>query len=63
MKVKIGEITIDAEDQPVMIILSDRDKINIASMPPDKARYCGYPLDRYSEKEIEEFMKIDGETL
>lgn len=35
MKVKIGADVYDAEETPIMLILTDQDKENIAKMSPD----------------------------
>jgi hypothetical protein len=43
MKVKVGATTYDAEIEPVMVILTDRDKALIAAMAPEAHRYCAYP--------------------
>ena len=43
MKVKIGNEIYDAVDVPVMVILSDSDKENIANMLPEATKYCAYP--------------------
>ena len=58
MKVKIGNTIYDAEDQPVMIILSDEDKENISNMPETNTKYCCFPCSGYTEKEIEDFMNV-----
>ena len=57
MKVKIGDKIYDPEDQPIMFILTDKDKENIRNMLPDNCKYCCYPNSGYTEEEIEEFMK------
>ncbi len=56
MKVKIGNKIYCDDEEPIMIILSDYDKSNISSMLPECHKYCSFP-DRYTEKEIKEFMK------
>lgn len=43
MKVKVGESVFDAEIEPVMVILTEADKANIANMPRNKTKYCGFP--------------------
>jgi hypothetical protein len=43
MKVKVGDKIYDGEKEPVMVILTDQDKKNIADMLPDAYRYCAYP--------------------
>jgi len=58
MKVKIGNTIYDAEDEPIMVILSESDKKNITNMHPDCTKYCQYP-EQHSEQEIEAFMGTD----
>jgi len=57
MKVKVGDIIYDGKDQPVMVILSDKDKKNIGNMI-DETKYCAYP-EGWSEEDIDNFMKIE----
>jgi hypothetical protein len=45
MKVKVGNKIYDCENEPVMVILSEQDKINIANMLPDATQYCVYPAE------------------
>lgn len=58
MKVKIDDVIYDAQEEPIMIILSKADKNNIANMPSDCSKYCSFP-DDWNESDIEEFMEID----
>lgn len=59
MKVKIGNKIYDAAKQPIMVILSEKDKENIANMIDSATKYCGYPDSGFTEKEIEEFMECE----
>jgi len=43
MKVKVGDKVYDGEKEPVMIILSEGNKQQIADMHPDATKYCVYP--------------------
>lgn len=43
MRVKVGDTIYNAKDEPVMVILSEMDKQNIANMLPEATKYCGYP--------------------
>lgn len=43
MKIKIGDRVIDPNDQPVMVILTPKDKENIANMEPSATKYCAFP--------------------
>lgn len=62
MKVKIGNTIYNGEKEPVMIILSQEEKLQIANMHPDATKYCVYPdtkewiADNY--KKIKEWMKV-----
>lgn len=66
MKVKIsnevGDVELwDGELQPIMIILTERDKKNIANMLPEATKYCVYP-EGWSQSEIDEFMEVEDEN-
>jgi hypothetical protein len=60
MKVKVGGIIFDSETQPIMIVLSPKDKENIANMLPECTKYCSYPDDgfEYDEETIKKFMDV-----
>jgi len=55
MKIKIKNKIYDGEKEPVMIILTEADKKNIANMHSHCFKYCVYP-DGYTEEEIMDFM-------
>ncbi len=42
MKVKVGDKVYTSGDQPIMVILTEQDKRNIASMLPDATRYAEF---------------------
>jgi len=56
MKVKVGDKVYSSEDQPIMVILSDKDKDNITNMLPEAHKYCEYP-DDMDPKEVSKWMK------
>jgi hypothetical protein len=56
MKVKIGDTVYDGEQVPVMVILTDADKRNIANMLPECSKYAAFP-DTIPQDEIERWMK------
>jgi hypothetical protein len=56
MKVKVGSKIYDGNDQPVMVILSKKDKFNIAHMPPRVRCYCSFP-DGMDAKKVLQWMK------
>jgi len=43
MKVKIGNKTYNAEEEPILLILSQQDKSNIAHMDNSATHYCAFP--------------------
>ena len=45
MKVKVGNKIYDGNDEPVMVILNQREKEHIANMPLDATKYCVYPSE------------------
>lgn len=51
MKVKIGDQVFDAELEPVMLILSAKDRANIAAMSPDATRFLQFPDDHFPSEE------------
>jgi hypothetical protein len=56
MKIKIGNDWFDPENVRVMVVLSDEDKKNIASMTPDAHKYASFPEGSDIE-EIRAWMK------
>jgi len=59
MLVKIGNKLHDGFTEPVMIILTERNKKHIKDMVPDAKKYCEYP-DLMSSREANEFMDVDN---
>lgn len=55
MKVKIKNTIYDAENEPIMLILSAQDRLNILAMKPNYTDYCAYP-DSIPEDRITHFM-------
>ena len=55
MKVKIGNIIYDSNDQPIMLILDENDRENISQMEEKATKYCSFP-DGSPEEEIKKFM-------
>ena len=56
MKVKVGNKVYTGEDEPIMVILTEQDKKNIANMFPDATKYCSYPDDE--EWKNDDYKKI-----
>lgn len=50
MKVKVGNKLYSAENEPVMVILTDKDKRNISNMDPKATKYVAYPEGMDSSK-------------
>jgi len=59
MKVKIGHRVYDGENEPVMVILSEKDKENIRGMDSSATKYCCAP-DGMTEEDVKKFMKNDS---
>ena len=43
MKVKVGDKIYDGSEEPVMIIINDIEKKQIANLSEGKRKYCVYP--------------------
>lgn len=43
MKVRVGDTIYDGSKEPVMLILTDKDKENIRNMAPLATKYCQFP--------------------
>ena len=56
MKVKVGNKIYDGEKEIIMVILTDKDKENIANMHPKATKYCQYPKDIVSKDEASDWM-------
>ena len=50
MKIKIGDKVYDNKEIPVMVILSDQDKLNIKNMLPECTKYAIFP-DTFGDRE------------
>ena len=55
MKIKVGNKICDGDDEPVMVILTNKDKQNIANMAKGCQKYCEHP-DTMDDEEIYEWM-------
>jgi len=60
MKVKIGDKIINSEDEPIMLILSEEEKVLIANMGVAK-QFCSYP-DGMHIGDVQNFMLIPFES-
>lgn len=43
MIVKVGDLTYDSKKEPVMIVLSEKDRENIGKMPENGTMYACFP--------------------
>ena len=55
MKVKIGDTVYNGDDVRIMVILTDKDKENIARMEPECDKYCEFPQTD-DEQEVARWM-------
>ena len=46
MKVKIGDTIYDSSKEPIMLILSNKDKENISNMHEDATKFISFPNDK-----------------
>ncbi len=62
MKIKVGNKIYDGDKEPVMVILSDLEKQQIAQMAPDATMFCSYPsTEEWTKdnfKKIRDWMKV-----
>jgi hypothetical protein len=56
MKIKVGDTVYDGENEPIMVILTEKDKQNIANMLPEATRYCQFPGDKFTLEQIDVWM-------
>lgn len=57
MKVKIGTKLYDSDNEPIMLILSPQDRLELIAMSPQQNCLCNHPTTMTKE-EILEFMEI-----
>jgi hypothetical protein len=56
MHVKIGDTLYDANVTPIMLVLSDVDREQIAAMPLGLHKFCVYPSDKFTAEQIDAWM-------
>lgn len=56
MKVKVGSHLYDSEYEPIMVILSDKDKENISKMTQNSCKYICAPADM-EEGELKKWIR------
>lgn len=56
MQVKIGNKIYNSDKQPIMVILTDKEKDLIANMTKEAHKFCSYPQE-YPSIAIEGFMR------
>ncbi len=57
MKVKIGDQIHDAEKEPILLILTEKDKQNISRMSVQATRFCAFP-EGMDAKAIHDFIGV-----
>lgn len=57
MLVKIGDKICDSDVEPIMIVLEEHEKLDIAYMKNEDYKYACFP-EQYSEFQMLEFMNI-----
>ena len=62
MQVKIGDKIYSDTDQPILLVLSDRDKLNVHAMPVNSNIFCSHPKDM-AQEDVKEFMKLPKAPL
>lgn len=62
MKVKIGNKVYTSKDFPIMVILTEKDKFNIAHMLPEATRYAEFDEELGMTKEEKEQWMEDENT-
>lgn len=56
MKVWINGKVTDTKETPIVVILTEQDRKNIANMIPGATLYCMYDTDTHSQEEIEKLL-------
>lgn len=54
MKVKVGDRVYTSKDCPIMVILTEKDKFNIAHMSPEATKYAEFDDELGMTKEEKE---------
>jgi len=57
MQVRIGDKIYDADQQPIMLVLSDLDRQQIAAMPAGLHCFCAFPADKFNQEDIQRWME------
>ena len=52
----VGDKVYSPNAQPIMVVLSQEDKKNIANMAPEACCYCSYMDEKHSAEEVQEWM-------
>lgn len=56
MKVKIQNTIYDSKDQPIMIILSEKEKWLLARMPKEATKFVSF-TEKFKKPKLEAWMK------
>jgi len=57
MQVRIGDTLYDADKTPIMLVLTDLDRQQIAAMPPGLHRFCVFPADKFNQEDVQKWME------
>ena len=58
MQVKVGNNIFDSDKLPIMLLLSDEEKQQLANMPEDLSKYCSYNPKIISAENIRRWMEM-----
>ena len=62
MRVKIKDTIYDADKEPIMLLLTAQDRLNIIGMHPDASYFCVYP-NNMDQAEIDTFVEMKPATV
>ncbi len=57
MQIKVGDQTFDSKQQPIMVILTEKDKNTIAGMQLGCEKYAEFDEECWTPDEMREWMK------
>jgi len=56
MRVKVGDRVHSSNDEPILLILDEGDRQGIIDLDPGAKGYCVYPQERFTPRQITEWM-------
>jgi len=60
MKVKLGEDFYDSDDIPIVVILSEQDKVNLKLLRDEQYRYAAAPEDAFESQDDYKEWVLEG---